>query len=70
MAWWPQIARASTTHFHFFADGGSAPVIQWPVLLHRDYKINVYSSSHGLKSHHLLSAVNVIYLTVLQCGVK
>ena len=52
--------------FPFYADCESGTDMQWPVLPHNDYKINVYSSCHGLKSHHLLSAVDLNYLNDLR----
>lgn len=48
--------------FPFYADCESSTDMPWPVLLHNEYKINVYSSCHGLKSHHLLSALGLNYL--------
>lgn len=52
--------------YPFYADCVSSTDMQWTVLLHNDYKINVYSSCHGLKSHHLLSAADLNYLNDLQ----
>jgi len=51
-----QIVTANTSHFYFMLTV-SAPQIR--ATRYNGYKMNVYSSSHRFKSHHLLSAVGL-----------
>lgn len=71
-ACWLLIVKANTSHFHFILtvralQSGATPLTAVP---DNGYKINVYSSCHILKSHHLLSAAALNYFSDLQWGVQ